>query len=311
MLIPTPTHLSWTTHPPVLIMERMLGCCSLTILPEITGCRLSRTIIITLTCHYALQWQRKALSPSLALPCCLVLTVHQTQSRDPRDRPSTQMKRMILLNLAGLAVKSHESSLPQISHLPHRVSPVLEFTSLACNGRFILLRSTEPTVNLSQYSRTRKIRCDGAKPQCHNCSRRSKNGDDCSYDAVPKRRGPDKTPGARQRMAREARAGSEGGVIAARRRRRNKSEMSSNTRSDQTVNTDLGPHANPPISFSNIPAPVIDPQLTGMSLFPTEASGGSNSFQPLPLNVPTDAVALVAPSDHEALYHMTSTQVPT
>jgi len=295
-------------------MERILGHCSLTILPEITGYRLSRTIIIPLTCHYALQWQRKALSPSLALPCCPVLTVHQTQNRDPRDRPSSQVKRMILLNLAGLAVKSHESSLPQISRLLHRVSPVLEFTSLACNGRSISLRSTEPTVNLSQYSRTRKIRCDGAKPQCHNCSRRSKNGDDCSYDAVPKRRGPDKTPGARQRMAREARAGSEGSGIVARRRRRNKNGMSSNTHSDQTANSDLGshqPHANPPISFPNIPAPVIDPQLTGMSLFPTEASVGSNSFQPLPLNDLADAVALVAPSDHEALYRMTSTQVPT
>lgn len=158
-------------------------------------------------------------------------------------------------------------------------------------------------------SRTRKIRCDGAKPQCHNCSRRSKNGEDCTYDAVPKRRGPDKTPGARQRMAREARAGSEGGV-AARRRRRNRNEASTDTNSDQTANTDLG-RVNPLISFTNIPPPVIDPQLTGMSHFPTQASVGSNSFQPLPLNVPTDAIALVAPSDSEALYRMTSTQVPT
>ncbi|KAF8630832.1 hypothetical protein AX17_005191 [Amanita inopinata Kibby_2008] len=52
--------------------------------------------------------------------------------------------------------------------------------------------------------RTRKIRCDGAKPVCHNCCRRSHNAE-CVYDAVPKRRGPDKTPGARQRLAREMR----------------------------------------------------------------------------------------------------------
>lgn len=36
---------------------------------------------------------------------------------------------------------------------------------------------------------------------CHNCSRRSDNNGQCAYDAAPKRRGPDKTPGARQRTA--------------------------------------------------------------------------------------------------------------
>lgn len=50
-------------------------------------------------------------------------------------------------------------------------------------------------------SRNRKIRCDGAKPVCHNCSRRPNS--ECEYDALPKRRGPDKTPGARQRIVRE------------------------------------------------------------------------------------------------------------
>ncbi|KAI0917327.1 hypothetical protein AcW1_007456 [Taiwanofungus camphoratus] len=49
--------------------------------------------------------------------------------------------------------------------------------------------------------RSRKIRCDGAKPTCHNCVRRTENGSSCSYDAAPKRRGPDKMPGARQRSA--------------------------------------------------------------------------------------------------------------
>lgn len=48
--------------------------------------------------------------------------------------------------------------------------------------------------------RTRKIRCDGAKPVCHNCQRRSDANDTCTYDATPKRRGPDRTPGARQRQ---------------------------------------------------------------------------------------------------------------
>lgn len=165
-------------------------------------------------------------------------------------------------------------------------------------------------------SRTRKIRCDGAKPQCHNCSRRSKSGDECTYDAVPKRRGPDKTPGARQRMARDAHVGSESDVAASRRRRRKRREVSAtNTISDQMANTDLEsdqPQPESLISFPNIPPPVIDPQLTAMSPFPVEGSVGSNSFQPLPLNILTDAVTLVAPSDNEVLYRtMTSTEVPT
>ncbi|KAG1751227.1 hypothetical protein EDB19DRAFT_1628599 [Suillus lakei] len=160
--------------------------------------------------------------------------------------------------------------------------------------------------------RTRKIRCDGAKPQCHNCSRRSKIGDECSYDAVPKRRGPDKTPGARQRMARDAHVGSESDVAASRRRRRKRREVSANTFSDQIANTDLEsdqPQPESLISFPNIPPPVIDPQLTAMSPFPAEASVGSNSFQPLPLNILTDGVTLVAPSDNGALYRtMASTE---
>ncbi|OBZ71009.1 hypothetical protein A0H81_09136 [Grifola frondosa] len=46
--------------------------------------------------------------------------------------------------------------------------------------------------------RSRKIRCDGARPMCHNCGRRTDLGELCSYDPEPKRRGPDRQPGARQ-----------------------------------------------------------------------------------------------------------------
>ncbi|KAF5330254.1 hypothetical protein D9758_014443 [Tetrapyrgos nigripes] len=67
--------------------------------------------------------------------------------------------------------------------------------------------------------RTRKIRCDGAKPVCHNCGRRSNGNNECTYDTVPRRRGPDKTPGARQRMARDMR----GDLERSRRRRRPRS----------------------------------------------------------------------------------------
>ncbi|KAJ3521201.1 hypothetical protein NM688_g9048 [Phlebia brevispora] len=69
--------------------------------------------------------------------------------------------------------------------------------------------------------RTRKIRCDGAKPTCHNCSRRTANGSEpltpCQYDAAPKRRGPDKNPGSRQRLTTQEIT--EGGKVRRRRRR--------------------------------------------------------------------------------------------
>jgi hypothetical protein len=74
-----------------------------------------------------------------------------------------------------------------------------------------------PAISLL-FSRTRKIRCDGAKPVCHNCGRRASGSGECVYDPIPKRRGPDKTPGARQRMAR-----ADGEASTRRRRRRDTS----------------------------------------------------------------------------------------
>jgi hypothetical protein len=106
------------------------------------------------------------------------------------------------------------------------------------------------------HSRTRKIRCDGAKPVCHNCYRRqapaSASSVDttslvnitssptsatspthadlmgpCCYDSAPKRRGPDKKPGSRQRISHAQRdldsiaanGTSDGGKVKRRRRR--------------------------------------------------------------------------------------------
>ena len=50
------------------------------------------------------------------------------------------------------------------------------------------------------FSRSRKIRCDSTRPVCNNCVRRS---NECEYDLVPKRRGPDKRPGTRQRSCKK------------------------------------------------------------------------------------------------------------
>lgn len=68
-------------------------------------------------------------------------------------------------------------------------------------------------------SRTRKIRCDGAKPVCHNCGRRAGGHNECNYDPLPKRRGPDKQPGARQRFLQAPESGSPEGPPPRRRRR--------------------------------------------------------------------------------------------
>ncbi|KAJ7665263.1 hypothetical protein DFH06DRAFT_1127596 [Mycena polygramma] len=51
-------------------------------------------------------------------------------------------------------------------------------------------------------SRTKKIRCDGVKPMCHYCSRCPVGTAECDYDLAPRRRGPDRNPGARPPVSR-------------------------------------------------------------------------------------------------------------
>jgi Fungal Zn(2)-Cys(6) binuclear cluster domain len=80
-------------------------------------------------------------------------------------------------------------------------------------------------------SRNRKIRCDGAQPVCHSCGLRQ--GEECIYDPAPKRRGPDKTPGARQRIAQYRKGLMEGDYVQAppgRRRRRTAREKAAEQR---------------------------------------------------------------------------------
>ncbi|KAI0743811.1 hypothetical protein C8Q80DRAFT_1183246 [Daedaleopsis nitida] len=48
--------------------------------------------------------------------------------------------------------------------------------------------------------RARKIRCDGAKPICHNCQKRPSEASQCNYDSGPNRRGREKG-GSRARPA--------------------------------------------------------------------------------------------------------------
>ncbi|PBK84181.1 hypothetical protein ARMGADRAFT_1000409 [Armillaria gallica] len=61
-------------------------------------------------------------------------------------------------------------------------------------------REISTVVIACRQCRGRKIRCDSTRPVCNNCVRRSNV---CEYDAVPKRRGPDKRPGTRQRSCKK------------------------------------------------------------------------------------------------------------
>lgn len=66
-------------------------------------------------------------------------------------------------------------------------------------------------------SRARKIRCDSTRPTCHNCTRR---GNECEYDAVPKRRGPDKRPGTRQRSCKKRPSEADASGAVAKKKRK-------------------------------------------------------------------------------------------
>ncbi|KAF7782921.1 transcriptional regulator family: Fungal Specific TF [Agaricus bisporus var. burnettii] len=61
-------------------------------------------------------------------------------------------------------------------------------------------KGINPVVIACRLCRARKIRCDSTRPECNNCLRRN---NECEYDAMPKRRGPDKRPGTRQRRCKK------------------------------------------------------------------------------------------------------------
>ncbi|KIK64874.1 hypothetical protein GYMLUDRAFT_403808 [Collybiopsis luxurians FD-317 M1] len=75
------------------------------------------------------------------------------------------------------------------------VSPSEPSTALALD-RPPSRREVSAIVIACRQCRTRKIRCDSARPGCTNCHRRKTA---CEYDDAPKRRGPDKRPGTRRR----------------------------------------------------------------------------------------------------------------
>uniref|UniRef100_A0A0W0FU75 Zn(2)-C6 fungal-type domain-containing protein n=2 Tax=Moniliophthora roreri TaxID=221103 RepID=A0A0W0FU75_MONRR len=133
--------------------------------------------------------------------------------------------------------------------------------------------------------RTRKIRCDGAKPVCHNCGHRQNSNGKCDYDAVPRRRGPDKTPGARQRMGRDTKDITDPSS-SRRRRRRHDSPLPTPV----TPRTDESPdrHSLYHVQPQNVPYPNPNSIISNGSLSPTSSSDyvqSPVSYAPVPVAV--------------------------
>jgi len=138
--------------------------------------------------------------------------------------------------------------------------------------RFYFLFSLTTTL----HSRARKIRCDSTRPGCDNCARRSSQ---CEYDAVPKRRGPDKRPGTRRRSCKKRPAEGED-TPAARKRRRTETEDEQSDGNDEMIQSS----GEPSYHLSTSPVPLIPNSAlsidTGVSrdLFGPTSTGVRRSF---------------------------------
>ena len=104
-------------------------------------------------------------------------------------------------------------------------------------------------LTVSFHSRARKIRCDSTRPGCDNCARRSSQ---CEYDAVPKRRGPDKRPGTRRRSCKKRPAEGEE-TPSVRKRRRTETEDERSDGNDEMVRSS----GEPSYHLSASPVPLM------------------------------------------------------
>ncbi|TFK53809.1 hypothetical protein OE88DRAFT_1733678 [Heliocybe sulcata] len=119
------------------------------------------------------------------------------------------------------------------------------------------------TVIACRQCRGRKIRCDSTRPMCHNCVKR---GNECEYDAVPKRRGPDKHPGTRQRSCKKRTADESG--LGPKKKRKREATPDNNMKENANEGGSRSPsmkieHANP---LLHVPPPtaVLELPLSGM-----------------------------------------------
>ncbi|KAJ3992978.1 hypothetical protein F5050DRAFT_1578550 [Lentinula boryana] len=113
------------------------------------------------------------------------------------------------------------------------VSPVerSEPSTALAGNRSRERRETSTVVIACRQCRSRKIRCDSARPVCTNCHRRKNI---CEYDAAPKRRGPDKHPGTRRRSCKKRPADGSTPPPAKRKKAESEAHISVNQSSPST-----------------------------------------------------------------------------
>ncbi|KAJ7152133.1 hypothetical protein C8R46DRAFT_1122067 [Mycena filopes] len=184
---------------------------------------------------------------------------------------------------------------PQHSRIPSGtgpndspISPLMESTS----GRG-LSREISTVVIACRACRGRKIRCDSLRPSCNNCVRRK---NECVYDSAPKRRGPDKRPGTRQRSCRKkpapAPAPDESPLPPSKRKRK----VSSSTVAfdgDRSTTTALSPsdQSSYPMKDAEKPSPSVRKRSSTLSVYsqPREIQPHTlRSSSSAPLRVTTD-----------------------
>ncbi|KAH8813910.1 hypothetical protein DL96DRAFT_1625651 [Flagelloscypha sp. PMI_526] len=137
------------------------------------------------------------------VPCSPPETVHTTSASVEGQHPLT-------VALAPAPIMDYEDS-------PSPTRSPTSATTKASSQR----KEPSNVVIACQQCRSRKIKCDSTRPHCYNCARRQLP---CAYDLVPKRRGPDKRPGTRQRSCKKRPAEGEGrkpqkGITKNRKRR--------------------------------------------------------------------------------------------
>ncbi|RPD77876.1 hypothetical protein L226DRAFT_521379 [Lentinus tigrinus ALCF2SS1-7] len=156
----------------------------------------------------------------------------------------------------------------------HAHAPKSKKTPIACHfcrgpGRAIWTHPPVPSVLVSSSELTsssgtvaRKLRCDGQKPSCANCTKRSHP---CTYEQQPKRRGPGKTPrGSSRKRGRQAGtgAGSGSGAEAGRSPAAGRASASASAR-EATGRAEASSAHTPEIAgpAEAAPAPGLSPSL--------------------------------------------------
>ncbi|KAF8634264.1 hypothetical protein AX17_004221 [Amanita inopinata Kibby_2008] len=116
-------------------------------------------------------------------------------SDDSRRLPGEPPHDQHYLRPSGLPAASNIHNVSPPAPVPS-AQPTEPSTSSVASSSKTPRKEVSSVVIACNQCRSRKIRCDSKRPTCNNCARRSNT---CAYDAAPKRRGPDKHPGTRQR----------------------------------------------------------------------------------------------------------------